>query len=399
MSPELKERFPNTPSVEGGYLLAALVAANVAEAKEFKVAYSSNEVGIDFSYHSFSRDLGNAVFSSDISKLAEEDQQLVIALRAGLVSGAQRVDFESWDGSQGIRIKLTSDSVKDDVLRKAPWQDGTSRCRITVRFRTGLSRRIFGGGKAGLDEVRRPFAERVRYAGIDVQFDEKSLNESYSLGKGLLWTELTPPEDSKLKPPKVEKVADLSKPRESSNDYYGAFLFGGEGEDNIIVCKGLQFKADIPLAEELGFSGLIVADHLTLDREMGSLVEDTKFDDLLNDVESDLLQVAGDLVEVVDDLEEDAVDSVLETLNLVVETHRSSGDNDVALELLKNLVEVDNIPDVFRASHLTQMARTFERDEQDETSFEYYQRGKVLNKNNMSFSAKDCNIGLIVFIS
>jgi uncharacterized protein HemY len=374
VSQSLKERFPGTPTVEGGYLLAMLAVAESIGSREVDIRSSSNELTFECSYRAFSKESGSAVFEDGASNLPKEEQYLVSALRAALVSGAPRVDFEIWDGSKGMRLKLTAEAVKEESLSKPPWKDGHSGCRFVVRLRTGLSRTLFGTGKAGSPELRNLLAERGRYSGCPILYNGDKLNAPVTLGEGLLSVTFDTDVAPKLRPPTVNCQSDLQKERESSSRYYAKFLYGGESSENIIVCRGLRFEVELPLADDLGFSGIIVADHLTMDSELESLVEDTKLDDLLNAVESDLLTVAAELVEVVDELEDEAVDSVLESLDLVVETYRSSGESEEALDLLKRLVEVENIPDVVRASHLTQMARTFERAKQDETSFEYYTR-------------------------
>lgn len=373
MSEALAEKFPDAPSSEHGYFLAAQVAAACIGSRDFRVSATANEVMLDYSYHAYSPQVGKAVFSSDISSLEEADQRLVLALRSGLVSGAPRVDFETWDGSKGRRFKLTADTVKEESVTKAPWKDAHSGCRITVRFRTGLSRMFLGAG-GGSPELKEALAKRACHSGLPIKFDGEHLNKPVELGEGLLGVSFRPKSGPKIRPPKVNVQADIQRERDSSSAYVGRFLFGGEATESLIVCRGLQFDVELPLADDLGFSGLIVCDHLNFDREYAELIEDTALDDLLNDVENDLLGIAGELVELIDDLEDEAVEAVLESLELVVETHRASGENEIALDLLKRLVEMENIPDEIRASHLTQMARTFERAEQDETSFEYYGR-------------------------
>jgi tetratricopeptide repeat protein len=368
----LSERFSDAPTTDAGYLLAAVVAAAVAGSDEVRVESGSNEVLIDFGYYQYSSELAAAILAQKPTRLDKAETRLVTAIRAGLIAGAPRVDFESWNGASGVRYKVTNDSVKEEILSKAPWKDGKSQSRITVRFRTGLSRKIFNvGGKDDQPEVREMLVNRCRYAGHAVLYNGDKINEAFQLGEGLVEVTLS---SEHQRPPVVTCQAEISKEEESSSSYYAKFLYGGEEVESRIVCLGLEYPVELPLADELGFCGIIVADHLVADRNLAELKEDTTFDDLLNDVENDLLGIAGNLVDVIDELQEDQVESVLETLDQVIETYRSSGENEEALELLKRLVEVENLPDEVRAAHLTQMARTFERNEQDETSFEYYGR-------------------------
>ena len=93
--------------------MAALVLAETLGTRDFEVSSSGNEVLIDFSYHDFSKELATGVFMSDQSRFSEVEQALIKALRAALVTGAPRVDFETWNGSSGIRLKLAADSAKD----------------------------------------------------------------------------------------------------------------------------------------------------------------------------------------------------------------------------------------------------------------------------------------------
>ena len=372
----LAERFAEAPTSEVGYLLAAEVAAAAVQSREIRIQSGSNEVSIDFGYHAYSSEFAEAVLSTKKLRLGDAEARLVTAVQAGLVAGAPRVDVELWDGGSGVRYKFTPEAMKEEALSKAPWKDGRSASRITVRFRTGLSRRIFGGGgKDEQPEVREAFRSRALHAGHPILYNGEKLNEAFTLGEGLLEVTISSDGQPELRPPIVVCQAEISKECESSSHYYAKFLYGGEESGGgRIICRGLEFTVELPLADDLGFSGLIVADHLNFDRELESLKEDTKLDDLLNDVENDLLVVATGLVDVIDQLEDEDVESVLESLDLVIETYRSSGENEEALEILKRLVEVEKLPDEVRAAHLTQMARTFERDEQDEVSFEYYGR-------------------------
>lgn len=375
MCAALTGKFPEAPTSESGFLLAAHCGAMAGGTKELAISASSNEITVDFSYFPTSRELGNATFASDISSLSAPEQLLVRAFRAGLVSGAPRVDFETWDGNSGVRLKISPENVKEEPLSRAPWKDNNSGCRFAVRLKTGLKRNLFGGGRGGPPEVREAYLNRARFSGCPIIYDGEKINKALELGEGLLTLQLHPAGGSSLRVPTVNSQTERHEERESSSRYYGRFVYGGEEEaPNKILCLGLEFEVELPLAHDLGFHGIIVADHLTMDKEFQSLLEDSKLDDLLNDVENDLLHFAGAMVELIDELSEQEVESVLETLDIVVETYRSSGEDEEAAELLKRLVEVKNIPDDVRAAHLTNMARTFEREEKDELSFEYYSR-------------------------
>jgi len=372
----MAQKFAGAPTSESGYLLAAQVAAAAARSNEIRVQSGSNEVSVEFGHYAYASEMAEAVLSPKKLRLEDPEARLVAAIQAGLVAGAPKVDFESWDGAAGVRYKFTPESYKEEVLAKAPWKDGRSGSRLMIRFRTGLNRKIFGaGGKDEQPEVREAFRKRTLYAGFPILYNGEKLNEAYALGEGLLEVTLVCSGEPEVRPPIMTCQAKISKECESSSHYYAKFIYGGEEiEGARIVCQGLDFPVELSLADDLGFSGIIVADHLNFDRELEGLKEDTKLDDLLNDVENDLLVVAAGLVDVIDELEEEEVEGVLESLDLVIETYRSSGENEEALEILKRLVEVENLPDEVRAAHLTQMARTFERDEQDEISFEYYGR-------------------------
>lgn len=375
MCAALTSRFPETPTSLGGFLLAAHCGALASSSKQIEITTSSNEFVVDFSYFAVNKELGHATFAGDISSLKESERMLVRAFRAGLVSGAPRVDFEVWDGNIGTRFKITPEAVKEESLSRAPWKDGRSGCRFTVRLKTGLKRSLFGGGKSGSPEVREAYLSRVRHAGCPIKYDGAKINKPVDLGQGLFAVEFQPDSSSGLRLPQFECQAERSEQRESSSLYYGKFVYRGDEEaKSRILCRGLEFEVELPLADDLGFHGWIVADHLTMDQELANLVEDTLLDDLLNDVENDLLRFAAGMVDFIDDLSEEQVDLVLHTLDLVVETYRSSGEDDEALELLTKLVEVENISDEIRASHLTNMARTFEREQKDELSFDYYSR-------------------------
>lgn len=375
MCAALSSKFPDAPTSEVGFLLAAHAAALASGSRDVEILASSNEFQVDFSYFRVNKELGNATFASDLSRLTVTERYLVAAFRGALVGGAPRVDFESWDGSAGFRLRISPEAVKEESLTKAPWKDGHSGCRLTVRLKTGLKRNLFGASKGGSPELKQAYENRARFAGVPIKFDDERINKPVELGEAMIAVQFQPEGGYSGKTPKVNAQAERSEELESSSDYYGKFVYAGDEDGvNRIICRGLEFEVELPLADDLGFFGVIVADHLTMDNEFQSLLEDTKLDDLLNDVENDLLAFSADMVEVIDELSEEDVDTVLETLERVVETYRSSGEDEEALELLKKLVEVENIPDDVRASNLTNMARTFEREQKDETSFDYYSR-------------------------
>lgn len=379
MEKALAERFPGAPSSNLSYLTAMGVAATSSSARSFSFTIGSNEVSVHYSHFSYPEELVEKIFT-DFQDLPTEQKTLAIAFQAGLIAGAPRVDFESWDGSSGFRWKISTTSIKRETLSKPPWKDGGSACRMTVRFRVGLNREIFRvGGNDSSAESSKYLRERFRYTGARFEIDGAGANEEYLISPGLMEFRFAPDSslENTVRKPKIVCEADLQEVSVSSGPYFAQFVYGSEEISFALICRGLHFPLDLPLAEELGFSGILVADHLRLNPQLDGVIEDSDFDDLLNDIESDLLNAAKGLVELIDKLEEDAVAEVVASLDIVVEAYRSSGDNEEAILILKKLVEVKSLGDFERASQLTQLARTLERDGQAEESFSYY--GKALD--------------------
>lgn len=371
----LNERFPFAPAGEGNYLLALLGAASAVGSREVNVSAGRNEVSIEYSYHKYSPKLPGELLTNAITSGDWAERSLAQGVCAGLLARAQRVDIESWSGNAGWRWRVTRDGVKEESLTKAPWKDGSSGSRVVVRFKTGLSRDLFGtrakeGAKALVESLR----ERAHWAGAKVLVDGSSINQEVNLGQGLLELVLRPDRESgrNLREPKISCQAKVTRKLESSGRYYAKFLFGGEGEEVHLVCRGLAYPIEVPLAEEMGFSGVVVVDHLSTDRELETIIEDSAFDDLINDLESDILIAANGLVESLADLEEEVLEDVLGALELVIETHRASGDTEEAIALLIRLVDTESVPDANRAAYLTQLARMSERQDRAEESFEFY---------------------------
>jgi tetratricopeptide (TPR) repeat protein len=368
------QRFPGAPSEEGGYLLAIVAAVSAAGGSEVQITTGSNEVSASYDYAEYSAGLPASLLDGELKALPWKERTFAIACRAGLLAGAPRVEFESWNGRQGVRWRITSEGTREESLSKAPWKGGAAGSRLIVRFRTGLSRELFRVGGAPEQEGVARLAERARYSGVRIVVDGKSLNADIPLGKGLLELVFSPssgfPQQQRAS--KVVCQGQIKQQLESRSKYYGHFLFGGASSSNQLVCRGLSFPVELPLADELGFCGVVLADHLSTNSELTELVENTDFDDLLNDVESDLLSAAAGLIDVLEEIDEDSLEQVLSTLDLVVETHRSAGDIDEAISVLQRLVEAPRLPDHARAAHLTQLAVMLERADRAEESFEFY---------------------------
>jgi tetratricopeptide (TPR) repeat protein len=351
-----------------------VAAAAAARSAEVQISTGSNEVSAHYDYVEYPSRLSSELLSGDLKGKPWTERTFAVACRAGLLAGAPRVDFESWNGKTGMRWKVTPEGVKEESLSKTPWKGTITGSRLIVRFRTGLSRELFrvSGGDQNQAMVAK-LATRAKYSGVRVVVDGKTLNSDIPLGQGLLELAFRPSEGFSWenRASKISCQAELRRELESRGPYYAHFLFGKE-ESNQLLCRGLTFSVELPLADELGFSGLVIADHLQTNAELTRLVENTDFDDLLNDVESDLLGAAAGLIDVLAEIDDDDLPSVMETLDLVVETHRSSGDIDEAIAVLRRLVEAPKLPDYARASHLTQLAVMLERANRAEESFDFY---------------------------
>ena len=366
------QRNQGAPSEEGGYLLAIVAAVAAAGKEEVQIATSTNEVTAHYDFVDYSNHVPPHILSGDLKGWKWHERSFIIACRAGLLAGAPRVDYESWNGKKGVRWKVTADGVKEELLSKTPWKGAATGSRLTVRFRTGLQRDLFGGSKeATLLGVAR-LTERAKFSGVRIVVDGKEINADIPLGEGLLELVFTPAGSVAKRASKITCQAELKREVESRSGYHAYLLFGGESEANRLLCRGLSYRVSLPLAEELGFAGVVIADHLSTNAEMSELIENTEFDDLLNDVESDLLSEAAELIDVLAEIDDDNLIRVLETLDMVVETHRSAGDLDEAIAVLRRLTEAPKLPDYARASHLTQLAVMLERADRAEESFEFY---------------------------
>ncbi len=374
----LVQRFPGAPSVEGGYLLAILAAISANGGHELDITTGSNEVIAAFDYLEIPPRFALESLKGELKGRAWPERAFAVACRAGLLTGAPRVDFESWNGRSGVRYRITSDGVKEEALSKVPWKGNSSPgCRFIVRFRTGLNRDLFRSSTNDLTQqtVAR-LQGRVRHSPVKVTVDGKTLNTDVQFGTGLLQLVFQPKVrfDEARSATKFRVEAQVRRECGSSGSYYGNFLFQGEEGSNLLLCRGLVYPIDLPLAGELGFSGVVVADHLLTNQEMTGLVENTAYDDLLNDVESDLLAESVGLIDTLEDIDDIQREQVLSVLEQVVETHRSGGDIDEAIAVLQRLVDAPKLPSEVRASHLTQLAKMLERAERAEESFDVYNR-------------------------
>ncbi len=372
----LVQRFPGAPTADCGYLLAilAMVAANGGH--ELSITTGINEMTAAFDFIEIPVTFVTEALKGELKGRPWSERTIAVACRASLLTGAPRVDLESWNGRAGTRYRITADGIKEEALGKVPWKgSNVPGSRLIVRFRTGLSRDLFRSSTNDLSQQTIARIQNwVRHSTVRVVVDGKQLNGDIPLGEGLLQLVFSPEsgfDESKCSS-KILAQAPSRQDLVSRGDYYGNFLFQSENEANVLICRGMTYPIDLPLASELGFSGLVLANHLVTNQELTGLVENTAFDDLLNDVESDLLAAAAGLIDVLDEIEEEQLDSVLQVLDLVVETHRSGGDIDEAIAVLQRLVEAPKLPNYARASHLTQLARMLERADRAEESFDVY---------------------------
>lgn len=375
-SEAIDPRLAGAPSQDGGTLLAIAAAVAAAGGSELLLTLSTNELSAQFDYRSYDSKLSEELLGGELKGFGWPERSFALACRAGLLAGAPRVEFESWDGRSGRRWKITIDGVKEESFSKSPWKGGQPGNRLIVRFRTGLSRELFrvGGGNSNTQALAR-LSQRACYSPVKIIVDGKPIPKELQLGSGLL--ELAFQDQERTGQPRTMRTraqGQLRRELPSRGPYDAHFVFGTETRQHWLICRGLLFPVELPLAEELGFSGVIVADHLSTDPELEELVENTEFDDLLNDVESDLLSAAAGLIEVLDEIGEESLEQVLETLDMVVETHRSAGDVEEAIAVLKRLVEAPKLPNGARAAHLTHLAVILERSDRAEESFDVFNR-------------------------
>lgn len=379
MDSTLKQRFPEAPRENGGYFLAIIDAVAASGGREARFLVGANEVSASYDFVDYPERLAQKLLAPELTDCAPRDAALAIACRSGLLAGAPRVDYESWNGHTGVRWRMTSDSIKTEVLTKSPWKDGKSESRLIVRFRTGLFRELFPAsgsgsyyGQAGVLKM----IDRGQYGGVRLIIDGKDYQRPFPCGEGLLKLTFAPAAELALKVTvgKVDATALIERQVESRGCYWAQFLYGGTVQASQLFCRGLAYPIELPLAQDLGFSVLIVADYLRSNAELTEIVEDIAYDDFLNDVEADLLGAVGGLVEILGQLPDDRVDSIIETLATVVETHRSAGDLPEAILLLRQLVEAPKLPDGLRATYLTQLAVMLERADRAEESFDFFGR-------------------------
>ncbi len=372
----VEQRFPLAPSGEGEYLLTLLGAATMVGSPELEVTLGSNEVTADFGYFAYPPKLFERFPVGDASVLAWPLRAMVVACQAGFVAGAPRVDFETWNGQSGSRWKLTLEGSKEEALSKPPWKSGGPGTRLVIRFRTGLNRSIFRvGGKSEFTDQIALLAEKASHAGTRVVVDGEAVNRPYTLGQGVLGLTILPPEtiSPQIAIPEVEVEAETQRTLNGSEAYWGSLLLNDEDSICQVICRGIGYPIEIPLLEELGLSAILVCNTLTSAPDCSKLIEDSSFEEFLHAVESDVLRSSSTLVELLSELPEESVDRVLEVLRSMVESHRSAGENDEAIELLAALSSVEALPDDAIAEFLTHRARLLEITGEAEESFAVYE--------------------------
>ena len=303
--------------------LGLVSAAIAGEASFVEILDNANETTFRFD----GLLLTQARLESLVSEEAEEELvPLVDGLDTVLETEPPRIVVESWSGEEGARLKISSGSGSVETISKCPWKSGDPGNRIRVQYAVGLNRSLLLTGSS--TEARpaiKKIREYCRYAGASITINEAEVDDAVDLGECLLWVWLRPEEDSRVTRLNPRTPKAKFEHREGASGTFSAVLgLEAEFEGLVVVVRGVEYPIEIPVLEDIGFSGVVACADLMV--EGGEVVEDDAFESFLSGVEDDVIRCTELLLDNLAELNQEQRDRVFEAVGYLVDLSRESQD-------------------------------------------------------------------------
>lgn len=344
---------------EGEAGLLGLVSAAVAgEASFLEIQDGKNETAIRFDGRVFTGEELEELVSDQNSD--PDLEPMIDGLKPILASNVPRLQFESWDGETGFRLKVSEGAGKLENIARSPWKGGDPGNRVRVQYHVGIHRNIGFGTtelRAGVQQVK----ERCVYSGIRIEVNGESINQAVDLGKCMLWVFLSSDEQTRATRLNPRTPESQLEHRDHASGLFSAVLgLGAERENLHVVVRGVTYPIEIPVLEELGFAGVVACADLTVKDD--KVVEDDVFDSFLSGLEDDVIGCTDVLFDNLEKLDEEQRERVLEAIEYLVDLSRESEDFEETEKLLRKLLKAQraagDTPDEEVAQTLTYLAQT-----------------------------------------
>ena len=270
-------------------------------------------------YLRISVDQGGSIFDFDGDPLFDVDNLFQIALKSnnsraekhlagGLYALNQTeptwISYESWDGSNGTRLKLEAGKLKIEKYTKVPWKESNVHHRVRLQSKKGW--RPFGGlfGQASgkLDSTPpevKVIEDYCRFAPIPIEINKTVVSRPVDLGRSLVCLVFEPPGDRKDVPHLNLGVQDtLDQATVDAGEAYSAIVAVGGNNPQLstlnLVVDGLLVKADDPQLSGMGIRCVITCPDLQID-ENGQIIKDDIYHKVVADLTTKSLAI-GELL-------------------------------------------------------------------------------------------------------
>lgn len=304
-------------------------------------------------------DQGGAVFDWDGTPLQSPEKLFETGLEANhnqperhLAAGIYALNqseplwitYESWDGSQGTRLRLEAGKVKVEKYSKAPWKETNIQHRVRVQAKKGW--RPFGnlfGGSGKIDmtppEVK-VLEDLCRFAPIPIEVNKQVISKPVNLGRSLVCMIFDPP--AGVQALNVGEQETLQQTRVEAGETYSAVVAVGGQNPGLatlnLVVDGLLTKQEDPQLASMGIRCVITSPDLQLDED-GQIVTDEFYDRTIADLTRKSLGLGEMLAEVLHEMS--ALDRVeaADYVKYYADRQEELGESDTAEHLFELLLE------------------------------------------------------------
>ena len=210
------------------------------------------------------------------------------------------VSYESWDGTQGTRIKVASGKVTVRSYSRAPWKEDNLNHRVSMLPKKGWL--PFFGGSSSSSKTLPPeikvLKDICRFAPIPIEVNGEVISRPVDLGRSLVCIVFEPgPGVKRLKMGPQQTLAQVSL--ESGEAYSAIIAVGGKNPQlaslNLVV-DGLLVKVTDPELVSRGLRCVITCNDLDLD-EKGKIIQDEVYTRVVEALTSNSLAIGAMLAE------------------------------------------------------------------------------------------------------
>ena len=270
-------------------------------------------------YLRISVDQGGSIFDFDGEPLFDVENLFSIALKAnnsrpekhlagGLYALNQSeptwISYESWDGSNGTRLKLEGGKLKTEKYNKVPWKEPNVHHRVRLQSKKGWRPfgGLFGQSSGKLDATPpevKVLEDYCRFAPIPIEINKTVISKPVDLGRSLVCMVFDPPADRKdVQTLNLGKQNTLDQTNVAAGEAYSAIVAVGGNNPQLstlnLVVDGLLVKADDPQLSGMGIRCVITCPDLQID-ENGQILKDEVYHKIVADLTSKSLGI-GELL-------------------------------------------------------------------------------------------------------